>query len=316
MDPRFREDDGVEKIIENRKIQEFAMFHGSMVALVTPMMDDGSIDKAAWRHLVDFHLENKTNALIVSGTTGESPTLTDEEKNNLFRLTVDQVKGRIPVIAGTGTNCTAKTIAATKAAMDVGVDACLLTVPYYNCPTQEGIFLHFQAIAKVAPLPLILYNQAKRTGCDMLPETVARLAKFSNIVGVKEGLGELSRLKDLLNLVQGEIDIYSGEDATACDLMLQGAKGVISITANIAPTHMHAMCQAAISGDVAGEKQLDKKLQLLHKVVGVEVNPIPVKWILQQLGLIKSGIRLPLTPLAKRHEETVLSAIREFGLVV
>jgi len=291
------------------------MFHGSTVALVTPMLPDGSIDKAAWHRLIEFHLERKTPALLVAGSTGEAPTLTDEEKNTLFRLTVDQVHGRVPVIAGTGTNCTAKSIAATQAAMEMGVDACLLNVPYYNRPMQEGIYLHFQAIAKAVPLPLVLYNHPVRCGRDMLPETVARLAKIPNIVGVKEGLGDLSRVKELLNLTQGDIDIYSGEDATACDVILNGGKGVFSISANIAPDTLQAMAQAALKGDVELAKSLDKKLQPLHQAANAEVNPIPVKWMLHKMGMINSGIRLPLTPLATEHEAAVLSAMKNFGLI-
>jgi len=292
------------------------MFQGSMVALVTPMHADGTIDKAAWQRLVDFQLQQGTTAIIVAGSTGECCTLTLAEQHELIKITVKQLAGKIPVIAGTGTYCTASTIERTKAAMELGVDACLLTTPYYNRPTQEGLFLHYQAIAKAVPIPLILYNVPARTSCDLLPETVVRLAAFSNIIGIKEATGNLDRFAELYDMLQNKMDIYSGNDPNCCDLMLQGGKGVISITTNIAPAQMYAMAQAALQGNEQLARSLDAKLQSLHNVQGLEVNPIPIKWMMQRLGLIEAGMRLPLTPLSSQYEEAVLAAMHQAGLQV
>ena len=225
------------------------MFHGSMVALVTPMQVDGSLDYQALERLVEFHIENGTDAIVSVGTTGESPTLNEEDHCEVIRKTVDFAAGRVPVIAGTGSNSTREAIDLTLAAMEAGADACLLVSPYYNKPTQEGLFQHFKAIAEAVAIPQILYNVPGRTVCDMLPGTVARLAKISNIVGIKEATGDLQRAQELLDSCGDNLDLYSGDDATAREFMLMGGKGVISVTANVAPKAMHEMCAAAIAGD-------------------------------------------------------------------
>lgn len=284
------------------------MFHGSMVALITPMTNKGEIDIAALRQLVEFHIENFTDALVVVGTTGEAPTLNQQEKNLVIRTVVEQAAGRLPVIAGTGTNATRETIEMTQQAMAAGVDACLVVTPYYNKPTQEGLYLHYSAIAKAVPVPLILYNVPGRTGCDLLPETAARLAGISNIVGLKEATGKLERVTDILNRCGDKIDLYSGDDLTAREFILLGGKGVISVTANIAPKLMHEMCAAALKGDATLAAAIDQKLQALHKDLFVEANPIPVKWLLKQQGLIADGIRLPLTPLSVANQSVVEAA--------
>ncbi|CAM4425973.1 MAG: 4-hydroxy-tetrahydrodipicolinate synthase [Legionellaceae bacterium] len=284
------------------------MFYGSMVALVTPMKISGEIDFEALRQLIEFHIENKTDVLVVVGTTGESPTLNLEEKNQIIRVTVDQVKGRIPVIAGTGSNATRETIEATQQAMQAGVDACLLVTPYYNKPTQEGLFEHYSAIAKAIPIPQILYNVPSRTACDLLPETVERLSKLPNIIGIKEATGNLERLNLLLNLCGKKLDLYSGDDATAMEFILKGGKGVISVTANIAPKIMYNMCDAALKGDKEEAIRWNEKIQALHQELFIESNPIPIKWLLANEGLIPPGIRLPLTPLSSSNQALVQAA--------
>jgi 4-hydroxy-tetrahydrodipicolinate synthase len=292
------------------------MFHGSMVALVTPMLADGTIDENSLQRLVDFHVENHTDAIVSVGTTGESATLDETEHCHVVRRTVEMAAGRIPVIAGTGANSTREAIALTRCAMEAGVDACLLVTPYYNKPTQEGLYLHFRAVADAVPVPQILYNVPSRTACDMLPETVERLSTISNIVGIKEATGNLERAREIIDRCGDRLDVYSGDDATAMELILLGGKGNISVTANVAPAGMHALCAAALAGDRAGAEALNRTLEILHRVLFVQSNPIPVKWALHEMGLIPPGIRLPMTPLAAEFHDTVRQALRQAGVLI
>ncbi|HEY8554568.1 MAG TPA: 4-hydroxy-tetrahydrodipicolinate synthase [Burkholderiales bacterium] len=291
------------------------MFQGSMVALVTPMHEDGALDRDALKRLVDFHVENGTDAIVAVGTTGESPTLDMEEHCEVIELVVRYAAGRVRVIGGTGANSTREAIELTRCAERAGVDGCLLVTPYYNKPTQEGLYRHFCAVAEAVPVPQILYNVPGRTGCDMLPETVARLAAVPNIVGIKEASGKVERVREIHALCGDKIDIYSGEDAIALDSMLVGARGVISVTANVAPRLMHEMCAAARAGDVGRARAIDAKLMDLHKSLFIESNPIPVKWALKEMGLIEGGIRLPLTPLSEKYHDTVRAALRKAGVL-
>ncbi len=291
------------------------MFHGSMVALVTPMQVDGSLDYEALERLVEFHIENGTDAMISVGTTGESPTLNEADHCEVVRKTVDLVRGRIPVIAGTGSNSTREAIDLTMAAMEAGADASLLVTPYYNKPTQEGLYLHYKAIADAVAMPQILYNVPGRTVCDLLPQTVERLSKISNIVGIKEATGDLQRAQEILDSCGDALDIYGGDDATARELMLMGGKGVISVTSNVAPKAMHEMCAAAIAGDRQKAEALDAPLAGLHEKLFLEANPIPVKWALAEMGLIGHGIRLPLTVLSEQHHEPLRQAMRQAGVL-
>ena len=291
------------------------MFHGSIVALVTPMHADGSLDNAALARLVDFHVENGTDALVAVGTTGESATLDEKEHCGVVRRVVELAAGRIPVIAGTGSNSTREAIDLTRCAMEAGADACLLVTPYYNKPTQEGLYLHYRAIAEAVPTPQILYNVPGRTACDILPATVARLAEIPNIIGIKEATGNLARGKEIMDLCGDKMDVYSGDDATAMDLILMGAKGDISVTANVAPRAMHDMCAAALAGDRALAERINNRLIPLHKNLFLEANPIPVKWALLEMGLIGEGIRLPLTPLAEQYRPALRDAMRAAGVL-
>lgn len=291
------------------------MIQGSIVALVTPMNADGTLDVASLRSLVDFHIEQGTDALVAVGTTGESATLNDEEHGQVIRWVVEQAKGRVPVIAGTGSNSTQEAIHLTRMAKEAGADACLLVTPYYNKPTQEGLYLHHKAIAEAVDIPQILYNVPGRTVCDMLPETAARLSNIPNIIGIKEATGNLDRLKEILALAKPGFALYSGDDATAREFCLQGGIGVISVTANIAPRLMHLMCQAAIKGDVQGSLAIDEKLQGLHKNLFIEANPIPAKWALHEMGLIQKGIRLPLTWLTEGCMDAVRQAMRKAEVI-
>jgi 4-hydroxy-tetrahydrodipicolinate synthase len=289
------------------------MFAGSLVALVTPMQGDGRVDYDSLRRLVDFHAREGTDGIVSVGTTGESATLDFDEHIEVIRRTVEFAAGRLPVIAGTGANATREAIELTRAAKAAGAQACLLVTPYYNKPTQEGLYRHYRAVAEAVDIPQILYNVPGRTGCDMLPETVQRLAGTPNIVGLKEAKGELPRIRELLDRVGERMSIYSGDDATACESILMGCKGDISVTANVAPRLMHEMCAAALAGDRARAQALDARLQPLHKSLFLEPNPIPVKWALQQLGLIPDGIRLPLTPLAAQYHAPVRAALAAAG---
>jgi 4-hydroxy-tetrahydrodipicolinate synthase len=291
------------------------MFQGSMVALVTPMHADGAIDEDALQGLIDFHVENQSDALVAVGTTGESATLNETEHCHVIRRSVEMAAGRIPIIAGTGANSTSEAIDLTRCAMEAGADACLLVTPYYNKPTQEGLYQHHKAIAEAVPVPQILYNVPGRTACDMLPETVQRLAPIANIIAIKEATGDLDRARDILERCGDRLDVFSGDDATAMELILLGGKGNISVTANVAPAAMHAMCVAALAGDRAGATAINDRLDVLHSTLFVESNPIPVKWALYEMGLIPEGIRLPLTVLAEEHRETIRQALRQAGVM-
>ncbi|MBK8452548.1 MAG: 4-hydroxy-tetrahydrodipicolinate synthase [Thiofilum sp.] len=287
------------------------MFRGSMVAMITPMTSTGEVDEAALERLVAFHIENGTDAIVAVGTTGESATLSPAEHIHVVKRVVTLAKGKIPVIAGTGSNSTQEAIALTREALEVGADACLLVTPYYNKPTQEGLYRHFKAIAESVAIPQILYNVPGRTVCDLLPETVERLAPIANIVGIKEATGNLERAKDIMQRCGDQLEVYSGDDATAMELILLGGKGNISVTANVTPALMHQMCSAALSGNRAEAERLDALMRALHSTLFVEANPIPVKWALAQMGYgHEEGIRLPLTPLSTQHHETVRQAMR------
>ena len=291
------------------------MISGSMVAIVTPMDAQGALDWQALTKLVDFHLQEGTDALVVVGTSGESATLNVEEHVEVIRRVVDQVNGRIPVIAGTGANCTREAVELTRNAKSVGADACLLVTPYYNKPTQEGLYQHFKHIAEAVAIPQILYNVPGRTVCDMLADTVVRLSAVPNIIGIKEATGNIDRAKDIIARVPSDFYVYSGDDATAYELMLAGGKGNISVTANIAPRAMHELCQLAMAGDAAGAKALNDRLMPLHENLFLEANPIPVKWALQQMGLIEQGIRLPLTWFSEQYHDTLRQAMRQSGIL-
>jgi 4-hydroxy-tetrahydrodipicolinate synthase len=288
------------------------MFHGSIVALVTPMHTNNDIDFDSLRKLVDWHIASGTDAIVATGTTGESPTLDAQEQLAVIKTVVEQTAKRIPVIAGTGNYATHKTIELTQHAMKLGVDACLLVTPYYNKPTQEGLFQHYSAIAKAVPVPQILYNVPGRTGCDLLPETVARLATISNIIGLKEDKTE--RARDIITVCGKQFDVLSGSDSTALEIIRLGGKGVISVTANIAPRKVHDMCEAALNGNFALAEKIDQQLQPLHKQLFVESNPIPVKWALQELKRIPTGIRLPLTLLSPQFHPVVRTAMQQAGV--
>jgi 4-hydroxy-tetrahydrodipicolinate synthase len=291
------------------------MFQGSMVALVTPMHVDGAIDEVSLQALVDYHVENQTDALVAVGTTGESATLDEHEHCHLIRRIVEMSDGRIPVIAGTGANSTREAIDLTRCAQDAGADACLLITPYYNKPTQEGLYLHHKAIAEAVPIPQILYNVPGRTACDMLPDTVERLSHIDNIIGIKEATGVLDRAREIMDRCGDRMLVYSGDDATAMELMLMGGKGNISVTANVAPLDMHELCMAALAGDRTTAAAINDRLDILHRSLFVESNPIPVKWALYEMGMIPAGIRLPLTPLAEHYRATVRHALEQAGVL-
>jgi 4-hydroxy-tetrahydrodipicolinate synthase len=291
------------------------MFHGSMVAMITPMSGDGVLDDNALRGLVDFHVEQDTDAIVAVGTTGESATLDEEEHCAVIRRVVEYVDGRIPVIAGTGANATREAIDLTRCAKQAGADACLLVTPYYNKPTQEGLYQHFKAVAEAVEIPQILYNVPGRTACDMLPETVARLASVPNIIGIKEATGDLDRLQQIQNLCGPELELYSGDDATGCEFLLRGGHGVISVTANVAPKLMHEMVAAALAGKRDEAESLDQQLAGLHSALFVESSPIPVKWAMSELGLAGKGIRLPLTWMTASSEPKVREAMQQAGVL-
>ena len=295
------------------------MFQGSMVALVTPMKSgiaaDTELDREALAHIVEFHIDNGTDAIVAMGTTGESATLTEAEHCDVIRQVVELVHGRVPVIAGTGANSTLEAISLTRCAKQVGADACLLVTPYYNKPTQEGLFLHHKAVAEAVAIPQILYNVPGRTACDMLPETVGRLAKLGNIIGIKEATAELERIDKIRDLCADDFLLFSGDDETACEFMLQGGKGVISVTANVAPKAMHDMCVQAIAHQRVAAELIDKSLLGLHQGLFVEANPIPVKWAVARLGLIEKGIRLPMTWMSTQYESQLENAMQQAGIL-
>jgi 4-hydroxy-tetrahydrodipicolinate synthase len=290
------------------------MLTGSLVALVTPMLPDGSLDLPRLRALVDWHVDQGTDALVIVGTTGESPTVDTEEHCLLIRTAVEQAAGRIPVVAGTGANSTAEAIELTRCAKAAGAVAGLSVAPYYNKPTQEGLYLHFKAIAEAVDLPVILYNVPGRTASDIANDTVLRLAQVPGIVGIKDATGNIERGSELLKRLPADFAVYSGDDASGMVLMLLGGKGVISVTANVAPRLMHEMCVAAMSGDLARAREINFRLLGLHQKLFVEANPIPVKWCVAELGRIEAGIRLPLTPLSPHHHDTLRTAMREAGV--
>ena len=300
---------------------EGKMIKGSIVAIVTPMQEDGSLDLAAFRALIDFHIEQGTDGIVVVGTTGESPTVNVEEHELLIAEAVKHAAGRIPIIAGTGANSTTEAIELAAFSKRAGADASLSVVPYYNKPTQEGLYLHFKTIAEAVDMPHILYNVPGRTVADMSNDTVLRLAKISNIVGIKDATGniergsELLRRAALLKRARGDFAIYSGDDASTLALMLLGAHGTISVTANVAPKLMHEMCEAALNGEVARARAINFRLLGLHSNLFVEANPIPVKWAVARMGKMKNALRLPLTPLSSSAYAVVEEAMRQAGVL-
>jgi len=293
------------------------MLTGSIVAIATPMREGGALDLPALGRLIDFHVANGTAGIVVVGTTGESPTVDVDEHCLLIKSAVEQARGRIPIIAGTGANSTSEAIELTAYAKRIGAASCLSVVPYYNKPTQEGLYRHFRAIAEAVDLPLILYNVPGRTVADLANETVLRLVEVPGIVGIKDATADLGRGSELIRslAVAGRRDfaVYSGEDITALPLLLMGGHGVISVTANVAPRLVAEMCGAAFAGDVAGARARNDRLLPLHRRLFVEANPIPVKWALAAMGLIANELRLPLVPLSPQHHETVRAALREAG---
>jgi len=292
------------------------MLTGSIVAIVTPMGEDGKLDLARFKALMDWHIAEGTDAIVVVGTTGESPTVDFDEHKELIRVAVEHAAGRIPVIAGTGANSTAEAIELSVSAKKAGAAASLSVVPYYNKPKQEGLYRHFRAIAEAVEIPQILYNVPGRTVADIGNDTVLRLAQVPNIVGIKDATGNMERGSDLLRRLPEEFAVYSGDDASALALILLGAHGTISVTANVAPRLMHQMCAAALAGEVKKAREINFKLLPLHQKLFIEANPIPVKWAVAQMGLIAPGIRLPLSPLSAQFHETVTEAMRHAGVTL
>lgn len=284
------------------------MFTGSIVAIVTPMYPDGRVDYGALEKLVEFHVVNKTDAIVAVGTTGESATLDYEEHRQVIRKVVEFADGRLPVIAGTGSNSTLEALKLTHWAAEDGAQACLLVTPYYNKPTQEGLYQHYKLIAESVDIPQILYNVPGRTGVDLLPETVERLSKIDNIIGIKEA-STLERMDVLLDKLDEGFSVWTGEDGLACEAILRGAKGVISVSANVAPLQMHKMTQAAMAGDREKAESLNGEISELHRLLFIEANPIPAKWILKEMGKIQGGIRLPLMSLDKQYHLTMQDLI-------
>ena len=290
------------------------MIKGSIVAIVTPMHADGSLDYPGLQKLIDWHIAEGTDGIVIVGTTGESATVNVDEHCELIRFTVEHAKKRIPIIAGTGGNSTAEAIKLTECAKEVGADAALVVVPYYNRPTQEGMFQHFQAIAHAVDLPIILYNVPGRTVADMSNETVLRLAAIKNIVGIKDATGNIGRGLELLRDVPPGFAVYSGDDPTAMALMFCGGSGNISVTANVAPRAMHELCVAAMAGEIAKAVTINNKVMPLHAKLFVEPNPVPVKWALAEMGMMPAGLRLPLAPLSAAYHDTVRGALRDAGV--
>ncbi|HSH73631.1 MAG TPA: 4-hydroxy-tetrahydrodipicolinate synthase [Methylophilaceae bacterium] len=290
------------------------MLQGSLVAIATPMHEDGGLDIDALRLLIDFHINEGTDGIVVVGTTGESPTVDVEEHCLLIKTTVEHVAGRIPVIAGTGANSTREAIELTRHAKALGADACLLVAPYYNKPTQEGIYQHYRAVAEAVDIPQILYNVPGRTACDISNETTLRLASIPNIVGIKDATGSIERGTDLILRAPDGFSIFSGDDATGMALMLLGAHGVISVTANVAPKLMHEMCVAAMAGNSKEACAINAQLFPLHQKLFIEANPIPVKWVLQQMGLVGPGLRLPLVALSAQYHDALRGAMKSASI--
>lgn len=291
------------------------MIKGSIVAIVTPMHEDGSLDKDGLKKLIDWHIAEGTDGIVIVGTTGESATVSVDEHCELIRLAVEHCAGRIPVIAGAGANSTAEAIRLTRFAKEAGADATLQVVPYYNRPTQEGMFRHFSAIAAAVDLPIILYNVPGRTVADMSNETIVRLSQVPNIVGVKDATGNIGRGIALLKDVPASFAVYSGDDPTAMALMFCGGAGNISVTANVAPRAMHALCETAMAGDIARAVAINNSVLDLHAKLFVEPNPVPVKWALAEMGLMPAGLRLPLAPLSAPFHDTVRNALRDAGIL-
>lgn len=292
------------------------MITGSIVALVTPMQDGGRVDYQSLQRLVEWHIAEGTDAIVAVGTTGESATLDFDEHIDVIRRVVEYAAGQVPIIAGTGSNSTAEAIELTRAGKRVGAQAALLVTPYYNKPPQEGLYQHFRAVAEAVDLPQLVYNVPGRTACDMLPATVKRLSEIPNIVGIKEAKGDLDRIRELLALgLPEDFAIYSGDDATARETLLLGGHGDISVTANVAPRLMHQMCGAALEGDVALAEELDERLAGLHRDLFLEPNPIPVKWAMQQMGMIPGGMRLPLVPLNEQHYDALRRSLKYAGVL-
>lgn len=292
------------------------MITGSLVAIVTPMQDDGSLDFPRLRSLIDWHIAEGTDGIVIVGTTGESPTVDFDEHCALIRAAVEQVAGRVPVIAGTGANSTAEAVELARFAREAGVDAHLSVVPYYNKPTQEGLYRHFRTIAEAVELPLILYNVPGRTVADLANDTVIRLAEVPNIIGLKDATGNLDRACDLIERVPADFALYSGDDMSSAAFLMLGGHGVISVTANVAPRAMHALCAAAAAGDMRTLRETNAALTGLHRELFCEANPIPVKWAVARMGLIGDSLRLPLTPLSASSHERVLKAMRKAGIQV
>ncbi|MBU2885020.1 4-hydroxy-tetrahydrodipicolinate synthase [Gilvimarinus agarilyticus] len=291
------------------------MIQGSMVALVTPMHGDNSLDWDGLAHLLDWHLEQGTHAIVAVGTTGESATLNVDEHLAVIKFVVKRVAGRIPVIAGTGANSTSEAIELTRGAKEAGADACLLVAPYYNKPTQQGMYLHHKAIAEAVDIPQILYNVPGRTAVDLQPETVLELAKIPNIIGIKEATGDMDRAKAIIDHAPEGFKIISGDDETAVELMILGGHGDISVTANVIPGKLAQMCELAIAGNAEAARLINAELMPLHKALFLEANPIPVKWALVEMGVCKNGIRLPLTPLSEQYHEQVRAALHNADLI-
>ena len=291
------------------------MLQGSLVAIVTPMHEDGALDLSALRSLIDFHVNQGTDGIVIVGTTGESPTVDYEEHCQLISVAVEHVAGRIPVIAGTGANSTSEALTLTRQAKRLGADACLLVAPYYNKPTQEGLYQHFRTVAEAVDIPQILYNVPSRTGCDISNDTALRLAELPCIVGIKDATGNLERGTDLILRAPSHFAIYSGDDGSCLPLMLMGGKGVISVTANVAPRLMHEMCAAALAGDIDTARSINARLFPLHQKLFVEANPIPAKWVLHEMGLIGPGLRLPMVPLSPQYHATLRSAMEHASLL-
>jgi 4-hydroxy-tetrahydrodipicolinate synthase len=292
------------------------MITGSLVAIVTPMHEDGRLDLAAFRKLIDWHVAEGTDGIVVVGTTGESPTVNVEEHKELIRIAVQHSHGRIPIIAGTGGNSTAEAIELTESAKKNGATASLSVVPYYNKPTQEGLYRHFRKIAETVDLPMILYNVPGRTVADLQNDTVLRLAQVPGIIGIKDATASMERGTDLIKRLPRNFAVYSGEDAAALALILLGGHGVISVTANVAPKLMRQMCAAALVGDVKRARDINLRLLLLHQRLFSEANPIPVKWALAEMGLIEPGLRLPLSPLSDKFHQPLREALHEAGIAL
>jgi 4-hydroxy-tetrahydrodipicolinate synthase len=290
------------------------MITGSLVAIVTPMHEDGSLDLESFRKLIDWHVAEGTDGIVVVGTTGESPTVDFDEHKQLIRVAVEHAKGRIPIVAGTGGNSTAEAIELTESAKHAGATACLSVVPYYNKPTQEGLYRHFRAVAEKVGLPMILYNVPGRTVADLQNDTVLRLAQVPSVIGIKDATANIERGTDLVKRAPRDFAIYSGEDSTALALILMGGHGVISVTANVAPKAMHQMCAAALVGDVKRAREINLRLLPLHQRLFLEANPIPVKWALAEMGMMAAGLRLPMTPLSDKFHQAVREALHEAGV--